>query len=178
VQFAVRYGTPERIFAQTFPVALDRVIVGVEKVGDLAMSSPQFSTVTDLPTENGVYVLGQGAALAAGTPLTVTLSNLPLHSRVPRFVAIGLALAIAGLGVWLAATARGPGQRERQALVARRDALLAELAQLESKHRDGAIGAERYEAKRHRIVSQLEQIYGELDEATAGPHGGGEGMAA
>lgn len=178
VQFAVRYGSPERIFAQTFPVSVDRVIVGIEKVGDLAMSSPQFSTVTDLPTENGLYLLGQGPPLAAGTPLTITFSNLPVHSRVPRYVAIGLALAIAGFGVWLAATARGPGQRERQALIARRDALLAELANLEAKYRDGGIGAERYEAKRQRIVSQLETIYGELDEASAGPQGGGEGIAA
>jgi hypothetical protein len=165
------------------------VIVGVEKVNALAMSSPQFAAVQDLPTETGLYLLGQGGALAAGTPLTVTFENLPLHSRAPRYVALGLAALIGGLGVWLSVSARSTRGRERQLLIARRDALLAELAQLESRRREGAVSVERYQAKRQRLVSQLEQIYGELDEANLGPpegtpsrhsgrQGGGEGVAA
>ena len=31
------------------------------------------ASVAELPTENGVYLLGQGAALQPGTPLTFTL---------------------------------------------------------------------------------------------------------
>jgi hypothetical protein len=134
--------------------------------------------VTDLPTENGPYVLGQGGALAAGTPLAITLSNLPLHSRTPRYVAIGAVLALAAVGVWLAVTARGTSDRDRQALIARRDTLLGELAQLETKRRAGALPEEKYEPRRRRLVAQLEQIYGELDEANSGPQGGGEGIAA
>lgn len=178
VQFAVRYGRPEHVIEQRFPVPLERIVVGVEKVGGLAMSSPQFTTVTDLPTENGPYVLGQGGTLAAGTPLTVTLSNLPLHSRTPRYVALGLVVVIAAVGIWLAATARSTSARDRQALVSRRDALLAELAQLDAKRRDGAIADDKYEPRRRRIVAQLERIYGALDEADTGPQGGGEGIAA
>jgi hypothetical protein len=178
VQFSVRISSPERLLTQTFPVPLQRVIVGVEKVGDVAMASPQFTTVRDLPTETGAYMLGQGGVLAAGTPLNVTLSNLPLQSRVPRYIALGLALAIGLLGAWLAITPKSTRTRERHALVARRDALLAELAQLDARRRDGSISEERYTPRRQRIVNQLEQIYSELDDASTGPQGGGEGVAA
>jgi hypothetical protein len=178
VQYAVRYGSPERVLEQTFPVPVQRVVVGLEKVNAVAMASPQFSSVNELPTENGPYLLGQGGALAAGTPLSITLSNLPLHNRAPRWIALGLALTIAIAGAWLAFSARGSGGRERAALAARRDALLAELTQLETKRRDGTIAAEKYETRRQRMVTELERIYGELDDASAGPQGGGEGIAA
>jgi hypothetical protein len=186
VQFAVHYGSPERMLAQTFPVGLQRVIVGVEKVSRVTMASPQFGTVTDLPTENGAYLLGQGGALAANTPLTITFTNLPLHSRAPRYVALALAGIIAGVGVWLSVGTRGTRGRERQMLIARRDTLLAELAQLDARRRDGAVAQEKYEARRQKLMSQLEQLYGELDETNAGPpegtpsgrQGGGEGVAA
>jgi hypothetical protein len=189
VQFAVRFGSSDHLVTQTFPVALQRVIVGVEKVGRVTMSSPQFATVTDLPTESGQYLLGQGGALSAGTPLRVTFANLPVHSRAPRYIALSLAGLIAGLGLWLSVSVRSTRGRERQALVERRDALLAELATLESRRREGAVSAERYLARRQKLVTQLEQIYGELDEANAGPPegtpprrsgrpGGGEGVAA
>ena len=178
LQFAVQNSSAERLLTQTFPVPLQRVIVGVEKVTNVTMSSPQFATVQELPTENGPYLLGQGGALPAGTPLVVTFGNLPRHSRAPRYVALGLAGVIGLVGVWLAVSARSTQARDRQTLLARRDALLTELAQLEARRRDGAVSQERYAPKRQRLLNQLEQIYGELDEADAGPHGGGEGVAA
>ncbi|MNC86928.1 hypothetical protein D3C83_26170 [compost metagenome] len=78
----------------------------------------------------------------------------------------------------MSVSARTTQGRERQALVARRDSLLGELTQLEARRRAGAIGQDRYDSRRHRLIAQLEQIYGELDEASAGPQGGGEGVAA
>jgi hypothetical protein len=178
VQFAVRHGDPDHTLNQTFPVALQRVIVGLEQVNRVTMSSPQFAAVQELPTENGPYLLGQGGALPAGTPLAVTFANLPLHSRAPRYIALGLAALIFGIGIWLSVSARGTQGRERQTLIARRDSLLGELAQLDARRREGALAQERYESRRHRLVTQLEQIYGELDETSAGPQGGGEGVAA
>ena len=56
--------------------------------------------------------------------------------------------------------------------------LLGQLAQLEAKRRDGLIAADKYAARRQRLVTELEGIYGELDEASPGPQGGGEGLAA
>jgi hypothetical protein len=169
VQFGVRITDTQRTLRQTFPVALQHVTVGVEKVNGLTMASPQFAGIQDLPTETGVYLLGRGGALAAGAPLEISFTNLPLHSRAPRYVALSLAALIAGLGVWLSISARSTRGSEREALIARRDALLAEAAQLESRHRAGTVSMERYRTKRQRLVSQLEQLYLELDEAPTPP---------
>jgi hypothetical protein len=179
VQFRLRYGGSTHTFSQAFPVPLQRVTLGVQKKGgDVTLTSGQFTSVSDIPTEDGnVYAVGTGDALAAGTPLTVTISNLPAHSRVPRVVALGLALSVVGFGVWLAATGRR-GDDARRALVTRRDALLDDLAKLEAQRRAGAVAPDKYEARRKRMVGELERIYGELDEASAGPEGGGEGLAA
>jgi len=79
---------------------------------------------------------------------------------------------------WLAATARHTAGSDRQALIARRDALLGDLAQLDARQRTGSVAADKYEARRRRLVNELERIYGALDEAGTGPQGGGEGIAA
>ena len=176
VRFTARFTNATETFVQPFPVPLQQVVVGVEKVGALALASPQFSSVTELPTENGVYLLGRGGTVPPGTPLAFTLSNLPVHSRTGRYVALSLALLIAAVGTWMAMNPGQPAGMDRKALIGRRDRLLAELAPLEAKRRAGAL-AERSERRRQRILSELEQIYAELD-ATAGPRGGGEGVAA
>jgi hypothetical protein len=177
LQFSLRYPSATYTLSQTFPVALQRTIVGVEKVGGLSLASPQFTSVAEVPGEAGnVFVVGSGETLAAGTPLTFTLSHLPMHSRTSRYVAIGLALLIAAIGGWLALKPTSSVAANRKALVNRRDALLGELAQLEIKRRDGTI-TEKAERRRQRILGELEHIYAELD-ATAGPRGGGEGIAA
>ena len=175
VEYNLRFSSATHTVVQSFPIPLQRTIVGVEKVGSLGLASPQFSAVTELPTENGVYLLGQGSGLQPGTPLTFTLSNLPVHSRTSRYVALALALLVAAIGVWL--SLKPPmAVADRKALVQRRDALLAELAQLEAKRREGTI-PERAERRRLRILDDLEHLYAELD-ATVGPRGGGEGIAA
>ena len=177
VEFTYGFTNATHTIVQPFPILLPRTIVAVEKIGSLGLSSPQFSSVGEVPAETGVYLLGQGAAVQPGTPLTFTLTNLPVHSRTARYAAMGLALVIAGIGVWLAMSPKGPAPVDRKVLANRRDALLAELAQLEAKRRDEAALPERSERRRLRILSELEQIYSELD-ATTGPRGGGEGIAA
>jgi hypothetical protein len=175
IEFTVRFSKPTHTITQPFPVPLQRTVVGVEKVGSLGLASPQLSSVAELPTENGVYLLGQGGALQPGTPLTFTLSNLPVHSRTSRYVTLALAVLIAALGAWLSLNPRTTAA-DRKALVQRRDTLLAEVAQLEAKRRDGTI-SDRAERRRVRILNDLEHIYAELD-ATAGPRGGSEGVVA
>ena len=179
IAFRMPYDSPELTIDQTWPAALPQVTVGVEKVNDLKIASPQFSMANDVRTGDGeVYVLGSGPALTAGGTTSVTLSNLPIHSRMPRYVALGLALALAGVGVWLSVTRRSRLGEARQALVKRRDTLLSQLAQIESKQRDGAVDPHSYATRRQRILTELERIYGELDDVSAGPEGGGEGIAA
>ena len=99
-----------------------------------------------------------------------------MHSRTALYVAVSIALLIAAIGGWLALKPRSSAAATRKALVNRRDVLLGELAQLEGKRRDGTI-TEKAERRRQRILGELEHIYAELD-ATAGPRGGGEGIAA
>jgi hypothetical protein len=72
---------PSLTLVQPWPAAFQQVTVGVQKIGALGAASPQFTDVRDVTTQDGkVFALGSGAALAPGTPLTVTLTNLPYHS--------------------------------------------------------------------------------------------------
>ena len=184
VGFQLRHDRPDLTVQQTWPASLEQLTVAVEKVGELSISSPQFSSVGEVRAETGTpFLLASGPALAAGSTLTLQLSNLPVHSQTPRVVALGLAATIIGLGAWLAFAARSGGRETRPRLIERRDALLAELAALEERRQrrggDGPSGPPLpEEARRQRLLAELEQIYGELDEAHARPRGGGKDVAA
>jgi hypothetical protein len=180
VQIAFRqpYGGSTWTLEQRWPAAFEQVTVGVEKVGALAMASPQLPTTSEVTADGGtVFVLGRGPALAAGQPMRVTLSNLPYESPTPRYVALSLAAALLALGAWMGF---GSGSRDtsRRALTDRREALLQELDQIDARRRDGTMSAEQHAARRQRLLQDLEQVYGELDQTTTGPQGGGEGVAA
>jgi hypothetical protein len=177
--FRMPYDSSELTLTQTWPAALSQVIVGVQKVGELRVSSPQLTETSDIRTDNGdLFVLGNGPALPAGGSVAVTLSGLPFHSGTPRSVALSLAGALFAFGAWLAIRGQSRKEDTRQTLIARRDTLLAQLAQIESKRRAGTPEADGQARRRTRIISELEQIYGELDDAYPGPPGGGEGVAA
>ncbi len=173
------YSSSELTIEQAWPAALQQVTIGVEKVNDLAIASPQFTSAQDVTAEaGGVFVLGRGPALPAGGKTVVTLSNLPVHSSVPRYVTLSLAGLIACVGVWLAVAKRSGHDEARQTLVKRRDTLLSQLEQLESKRRAGTVDPNNFSTRHQRIYAELERIYGELDDVGAGPEGGGEGIAA
>lgn len=181
VAFQLPYDSSDAILRQTWPAAMEQLTVALEKLGAVSMSSPQFSSVGELNAESGTpFLLASGPAMQAGATLTVDLVNLPVHSRTPRYVALGLALAIVALGAWFAFSGRTAGPQSRRRLVERRDRLLAELAAVEQRRsrRGGALSASE-EARRQRLVAELEQIYGELDqEVSPGPRGGGKDIAA
>ena len=177
--YQLRYDSSTLQFEQAWPAALQQVTVGVQKVGNLSIASPQFLQTRDLSTDDGVvFMIGSGSGLPAGGKLAITLSHLPIHSPVPQYLALGLAAAVIALGVWLSVSSRKQVSDGRRALASRRDSLLRELEDLEKRRRSGSIGAERYAARRQRLMSDLEQVYGELDDAGQGPQGGGEGIAA
>ena len=178
VGFQLDVNRPALTMEQRWPVALEQVSVAIEKVGELALSSLQFSTVGEVESEDGTpFLLASGPALSAGSTLRLELSNLPAHSGTPRLVALGLAAGILAIGGWLAFSSTTRSHDERRRLVDRRNQLLGELAAFEERHRKGAVDA-RSTARRQRMLNDLEQIYGKLDEVSPGPQGGGEGVAA
>jgi hypothetical protein len=187
VGFQLRYDAAELVFTQTWPAALEQVTVAAEKIGGLAMTSPQFSSTGDIRADNGTsFVLANGPRIPAGGTLTVQLANLPIHSRWPRYTALGLVIALIAAGAWLAVTPATSGKDDRRRLMQRKDALLAELVRLEERRRAGAGDATRDATRRQRLVSELERVLGDLDEPfdgaqgrpDGGPRGGGEGIAA
>ena len=185
VAFQLRHDRPDLTVVQTWPVALEQLTVAVQKVGNAGVSSPQFSTVGEVRAETGTpFLLASGPAMPAGATLTLQLSNLPVHSRTPRYVALGLALLIFGVGGWFAFTGGVDDPESRRQLVRRRATLLGELAAIEARSPRSSEGqpdrglAAGDETRRQRVIAELEHIYGELDVAGIDPRGGGRNVAA
>lgn len=176
--FVVNHGSSNYRFEQKWPVAVEQVTFAIEKIGSVSTSSTQFASTGEVRAGDGTpYLLSNGPALPAGSTLAVSISGLPAHSAVPMYVALGLALAMLAAGGWLAFGKRVDAGEARRRLIARRDTLLGELTKLEQRLRSGH-DSPRQAARRQRLLSDLEQIYGELDDVDAGPQGGGEGVAA
>ncbi|NOT27111.1 MAG: hypothetical protein HOP16_13510 [Acidobacteria bacterium] len=177
VGFTLAHDGPDLELQQTWPVALEQLTVAAEKIGALSIASPQFSTVGEIKSGDGTpFLLASGAALPAGSTLTLQLSGLPSHSALPRQVALALALAIIGAGAWLSYKPR-PGGPSKAKLASRRDELLADLAAIEKRRRRGESSG-RDAQRQPELLAELEGIYGELDEVRPGPRGGGEDVAA
>jgi hypothetical protein len=166
VAFQLQYTGSTATVRQKFPVPLQQVTVFVEQAGGLELTSPQLTDRGEVKADDGtVFLSASGGALAAGTELTIQLANLPHESRWPRNIALALAAVILAIGAWLAVGNRVEDERRR--LVAQRDTLLGELAKLEQQHRAGRVDGERYASRRRQLVSDLERIYGELDNRGA-----------
>jgi hypothetical protein len=165
-------GNGEVSLAQIFPATLEQVAVVVKKVGATLLSSPQVAQQRELPADGEVFIAGTGGAVAAGQPLSLTVSGYPHHSTAPRIIALTLAVVIIIVGVWAASRPdENPTGRaaERKRLIARREKLFADLVRLEHDHRAGRADARRYATRRDEIMGALEQIYSTLDTQDAGP---------
>ena len=175
----IAYGMPHSssslTIEQTFPAAMDPLLVLTQKVGGLKVASPQFTEHDEGTAQNGVaYLIGGGRGLPAGGTLTLNLTGLPVHSTTPRNVAIGLVIAILLAGAWFSFSGEAGGARTR--LVERRDTLLGELVKIEEQRRAGKLAGGKYAARRQRLMADLERVYGELDGVPGGT-GGGEAAA-
>ena len=178
IGFVLNYNSPDVTIEQTWPAPLETVTVAIERVGAMNMTSPQFSETRDVSAADGTpYLVANGPGLAANGLLTVQLTGLPVHSRTPVYVGVGLGLAVLAFGAWLGFGRRRKDEDLRRRLVQRRDTLLGELARLEERRQRDALDAKGV-ARRQRLLGELEQIYGELDGVHTGPRGGGEGIAA
>ena len=167
VGFQLPFTTASMTIEQTWPVPIEQVTVASTKAGAVSFASPQFSSVGDVKGEDGTpFILASGPGIKAGGTLRIQVSGLPVHSALPRYVALALAGAIGLLGLWLALPGPKTVGQSRQRLIARRDTLLGELAQIEERARNGR-GSARDAQRTPRIVAELEQIYGELDTNVA-----------
>ena len=179
-EFAVTSGSVS--FSQVFPANIPAPIVLVKKEGAMSMTSPQLDRVQDTFTEGTAVIIGAGAALNAGTPLSITLTGLPHHSAVPSNISLVLAGVIIIIGFWAATRPGAAGAdrlTERKRLISRREKLLQDLVRLEQDHRRGKVDAASYRTRREELVQVLEHIYGALDEDGVGPEPTGKaGVAA
>ena len=120
-----------------------------------------------MPAGGAMLIAAAGAGVAAGEPVVLSISGMPHHSPVPRYVALVLAAAIVLVGAWVAfkgTPASSDGRdAETKKLTARRGQLLGELARLESDHRVGKVDAAQFAARRERLITSLEGVYGALD---------------
>lgn len=161
---------------QTFPATFEQPVLIVKKDGQLKVSSPQFDRQQETVVEGGTtLIIGAGNAIAAGQPLSMTVSGLAYRSSAPRMVALALAAGIAIVGVLFGIRPSDPAfaVNERKRLIARREKLLQELVRLERDKRRGRGAGLRYGDRREELMSALEQVYGALDSdgAAADPMG-------
>ena len=167
--YSMPYSSATLSFDQSMPAPLGRVIVLAQKSGEMRLSSPQMTEQRDMTAEGNAYIVGQGPAVPAGSPISFQFSGLPHEPRWPRFTALALAVLILAAGAWAAwRPVRGSAKDGAMSrLEARRAQLFAELTTIEQQHRDGQIDAARYARRRAELVSALERIYAELDRQAA-----------
>ena len=163
--YSVPLGSNEITLAQSLPAPMTQVSVLAQKIGGMQLSSPQLSERREMAADGQTYIVGQGGALKAGDTLTLTLSGLPHRAVWPRNVALLISGVILLAGAWGATRGSAtPDQKERRGhLNARRDKLFSELANLEAARRKGAIEAPAYAARRADLVTDLEDLYAELE---------------
>jgi hypothetical protein len=168
VQIAFRIDAPgdTLTLAQPFPLSFQMPIAAVQKVGDMRVSSPQIARSQEVPIEANTFIMGSGPPLPANTPLTLTITGLPHHSRTALWTALLLAGVIVATGIWLAwsPAASAAAVSDRNRLQTECEQHLAALAALEQAHTDGGIEPARYEARRVALVAELERLYAALDD--------------
>lgn len=163
---------------QRWPVALDQVLVIVQKVGNMTTDSAHFTEVDETQAANGTLFMlgGNPKGIPAGGELSVLLRGLPVASSLPRHTALALVGLILTIGTWAAAGGSRSEDTERR-LVSRRESLYGELVKLEEQRQAVRIDGSRYAAKRQRFLSDLERVYGELDGTTASQKKGSQVVA-
>jgi len=159
-------------FRQAWPAPVEQPFVAVEKIGALQMASAQLPTVQTVNAEGGkMFALANGPRLAAGDVLTVAFTDLPVHDMMPRWIAVGIAFAVVAAFLFWGFS---PSQKPvRASLEDERARLMRELVAIEERRRAGKAKAKDAD-RRPALVTELERVLAELDEAP----GGGQGAAA
>jgi hypothetical protein len=176
IAFRIESWEARHELTQLFPLALDQVAIGVQRLGGLTVQSPQAASVREASLSGQAFFIASGPQLPAGTALRLTLAGLPHRSPLPLYTALAVAALVAGAGLWLALTPGGADD-VRPRLEARRRRGLAALSALDADHRAGRVAGAAYDERRARLLADLERVYGALDQSGV-PPGGGQGLAA
>lgn len=154
---------------QKWPAAMAQVFVGVEKIGEIQMSSPNLTGTREMQAEGGaVFIMGTGGRINAGDELVIHLTGVPSHSNVLRNAALALAALVFGVGAWFAFAPAKAALTETSVLRARKERLLGEVVALERTRRNRPLSAGE-EAKLRRATAELEQLAADLDRTDDPP---------
>ena len=164
VAYFLPYGSGDVTVSQPLPAALSQLSVLAQKHGGTELISPQIQNRREVTSQGRTYIVADGPGLPVDSTLTLRLTGLPHHSRWPGTLAVVLAIAILGAGLW---SAMGPGDpaatSHRRNLESRRDMLFETLVQIETQRRAGSLDAARYAVRRRELIAQLERVYRSLD---------------
>ena len=187
IGFVLPYSGDTAVIEQSLPVALESLLLVVEKRGEMDIASDQIARRADMNpdgVDGGTYIFAAGPPVASGAAVSFEVSGLPHHSRLPALLALGAAFVFLGAGAWGAVTPHreAAGAERRRRLESRREKRFEDLVRNERQHRAGRIGDTRYGNRRAELLAELERIYAELDDdaAPAPPGAGvaGSGAAA
>ena len=166
VGFSLPQAKSEITIEQKWPVAVAQVFVGVEKIGDMKVSSPQLTDTRDMNSEGQNFIMGTGGRLNAGDTLVLHLTGLPSHSQTPRNAALIAAVLIFGVGAWFAISPGKAHAAQDAKLNAQREKLMSEIVALEKKRRQKPLSSADV-ARLERATAELERVIAELDRGAA-----------
>ena len=166
VGFSLPQAEESITLSQKWPVALAQVFVGVEKIGNMKIESPQLTDVRDMSSEGQQFIMATGPRLNAGDTMVLKLTGLPAHSQTPRNAVLMLVVAIFAVGAWFAVSPAKAHAAQDAQLNAKREKLLNEIVALERKRAQRPL-SETDEAKLQRLTTELERIIAELDRGAA-----------
>ena len=166
VGFSLPQVRANHTMSQKWPAALSQVFVGMEKIGNMQIASPQLTDVSERNSEGQPFIVATGPRLNAGDTLVLNLTGLPAHSNTPRNVALVAVVVMFALGAWFALTPAKAHAAQDAKLQARRDKLLNEVVGLERKRRSKPL-SDAEDARLQRITTELERVIAELDRGAA-----------
>jgi hypothetical protein len=151
---------------QTWPAALAQVFVGMEKIGNMQIASPQLTDVREMNSDGTPFIMATGPRLNAGETMSLRLTGLPAHSNTARNAVLIAALVIFAIGAWFAFSPAKAHAAQDAKLNARREKLMSEVVALERKRRNRPL-SEADEARLERVTAELERVIAELDRGAA-----------
>ena len=149
-----------REIALTLPVASMATNVIVRRLGETHLVEPTLPQSREAEAEGRKYFTGTGPGLPAGGTLRIVVDGMPHHPRWPRYTALGVAAAIAIVGLWVLFRVPVDAAARLKALEAQRSALLTRLQRLE---REGEPGTGELRDERDGLLRDLEGIYALID---------------